>query len=59
MADPIRTYRHFREVPASLWRWKNFSPTEIACLLRHRAAEAAPRGAGQAAGAPRPAGQAR
>jgi hypothetical protein len=31
MADPIRTYRHFREVPNSLWRWKNFSPAEIAC----------------------------
>jgi zinc D-Ala-D-Ala carboxypeptidase len=31
MADPIRTYRHFREVPDSLWRWKNFSPAEIAC----------------------------
>lgn len=31
MADPIRTFRHFGEVPASLWRWKNFSPAEIAC----------------------------
>ena len=31
MADPIRTFRHFREVPDSFWRWKNFSPAEIAC----------------------------
>jgi zinc D-Ala-D-Ala carboxypeptidase len=31
MADPIRTYRHFRDVPENLWRWKNFSPAEIAC----------------------------
>ena len=31
MADPIRTFRHFREVPETLWRWKNFSPAEIAC----------------------------
>ena len=31
MTDPIRTFRHFREVPDSLWRWKNFSPAEIAC----------------------------
>ena len=31
MADPIRTFRHFREVPDSLWRWPNFSPAEIAC----------------------------
>ena len=31
MADPIRTFRHFREVPDHLWRWKNFSPAEIAC----------------------------
>ena len=31
MADPIRTFRHFREVPENLWRWKNFSPAEIAC----------------------------
>jgi zinc D-Ala-D-Ala carboxypeptidase len=31
MADPIRTFRHFRDVPESLWRWKNFSPGEIAC----------------------------
>jgi len=31
MADPIRTYRHFRDVPENLWRWPNFSPAEIAC----------------------------
>ena len=31
MTDPIRTYRHFREVPQHLWRWPNFSPAEIAC----------------------------
>jgi zinc D-Ala-D-Ala carboxypeptidase len=31
MADPIRTFRHFREVAARDWRWKNFSPAEIAC----------------------------
>ena len=31
MADPIRTFRHFREVPDTLWRWKNFSAAEIAC----------------------------
>jgi len=31
MADPIRTFRHFRDVPTNLWRWKNFSPAEIAC----------------------------
>ena len=31
MPEPIRTFRHFREVPDSAWRWKNFSPTEIAC----------------------------
>jgi hypothetical protein len=31
MADPIRTYRHFRDVPNNLWRWPNFSPAEIAC----------------------------
>lgn len=31
MADPIRTFRHFRDVPDSLWRWRNFSPAEIAC----------------------------
>lgn len=31
MADPIRTFRHFRDVPDGLWRWHNFSPAEIAC----------------------------
>jgi len=31
MADPIRTFRHFRDVPDGLWRWPNFSPAEIAC----------------------------
>lgn len=24
-------YPHWRDVPASAWRWKNFSPSEIAC----------------------------
>jgi zinc D-Ala-D-Ala carboxypeptidase len=31
MTDPVRTFRHFRDVPQSLWRWPNFSPAEIAC----------------------------
>ncbi len=31
MPDPIRTFRHFRDVPAHLWHWPNFSPAEIAC----------------------------
>ena len=31
MADPVRTFRHFRDVPVTLWRWPNFSPAEIAC----------------------------
>ncbi|MDP4033695.1 MAG: hypothetical protein Q8P60_12740 [Pseudorhodobacter sp.] len=31
MSDPIRTFRHFRDVPDALWRWSNFSPAEIAC----------------------------
>ncbi|MFN7177503.1 MAG: YcbK family protein, partial [Thermaurantiacus sp.] len=31
MSDPIRTFRHFRDVPQHLWRWPNFSPAEIAC----------------------------
>ncbi|KPQ04324.1 MAG: Peptidase M15 [Rhodobacteraceae bacterium HLUCCA12] len=31
MPDPVRTFRHFREVPRNLWRWPNFSPAEIAC----------------------------
>ena len=24
-------YRHWRDVPESAWRWRNFSPAEIAC----------------------------
>ena len=24
-------YRHWRDVPEPVWRWPNFSPTEIAC----------------------------
>ena len=31
MADTVRMFRHFREVPESLWRWPDFSPAEIAC----------------------------
>jgi hypothetical protein len=31
MADPIRRFRHFRDVPETLWRWPDFSPAEIAC----------------------------
>jgi len=31
MPDPVRTFRHYREVPDRLWRWPNFSPAEIAC----------------------------
>ena len=31
MSDPIRTFRHYRDVPGHLWRWRNFSPAEIAC----------------------------
>ena len=31
MPDPVRTYRHFRDVPEREWRWPNFSPAEIAC----------------------------
>jgi len=31
MSDPIRTFRHFRDVPNTLWRWPNISPAEIAC----------------------------
>lgn len=31
MPEPIRTFRHFREVPDGAWRWGNFSPAEIAC----------------------------
>ncbi|MCL7466770.1 D-Ala-D-Ala carboxypeptidase family metallohydrolase [Phaeovulum sp. NW3] len=28
---PILTWPHWRKVPKGLWRWKNFSPAEIAC----------------------------
>ena len=31
MPDPVRTFRHFRDVPLHLWRWPNFAPAEIAC----------------------------
>ena len=31
MSDPIRTFRHFREVPQTLWRGPTFPPSEIAC----------------------------
>ena len=31
MPEPIRSFRHFREVPERDWRWSNFSPAEIAC----------------------------
>ena len=31
MADSIRTYSNFRDVPDNLWRWPNFSPAEIVC----------------------------
>ncbi len=31
MSDPVKTYRHWRDVPTRDWRWKNFSPAEIAC----------------------------
>jgi hypothetical protein len=31
MSDPVKTYRHWRDVPARIWRWPNFSPAEIAC----------------------------
>ena len=31
MPEPIRTFRHFRDVPENAWRWSNFSPAEIAC----------------------------
>lgn len=24
-------YNHWRDVPTARWRWKNFSPAEIAC----------------------------
>jgi len=25
------TFKHWRDVPGGAWRWKNFSPAEIAC----------------------------
>ena len=31
MPDPVRTFRHHLDVPERDWRWKNFSPAEIAC----------------------------
>ena len=31
MPDPVKTYRHWRDLPKGQWRWKNFSPAEIAC----------------------------
>ena len=31
MSDPVRTFRHYRDVPERLWRWPDFSPAEIAC----------------------------
>ena len=31
MPEPIRSFHHFRDVPAGDWRWPNFSPAEIAC----------------------------
>lgn len=31
MADPVRTFRHFRDIAARDWRWKNFTAAEIAC----------------------------
>ena len=31
MPDQVKTYRHWRDVPERAWRWKNFSPAEIAC----------------------------
>jgi zinc D-Ala-D-Ala carboxypeptidase len=33
MEDTMSThhYPHWRDVPESAWRWKNFSPAEIAC----------------------------
>ena len=27
----ITTYRDWRDVPESAWRWTSFSPAEIAC----------------------------
>lgn len=31
MPDTVKTYRYWRDVPERDWRWKNFSPAEIAC----------------------------
>ena len=31
MSDPIRTYRHGRDVPQPGWRGRNFAPAGIAC----------------------------
>ena len=31
MSATVKTYRHWRDVPERAWRWKNFSPAEIAC----------------------------
>lgn len=31
MPNQIKTYRHWRDVPENAWRWKTFSPAEIAC----------------------------
>lgn len=31
MPDPVKTYRHWGDVPKGQWRWTNFSPAEIAC----------------------------
>jgi len=28
---PTTTYAHFSDVPESAWRWRSFSPAEIAC----------------------------
>ena len=28
---PTLTYPHWRDVPATAWRWPNFSAAEIAC----------------------------
>ncbi len=31
MSNPVRTCRHFLDVPEGAWRWPNFAPAEIAC----------------------------
>ena len=31
MPDQVKNYRHWRDAPERAWRWKNFSPAEIAC----------------------------